>query len=268
MKHEKNTRKKKIRKACVYLKYLMPAISAVTVFVLCLVPTFRFQYDDTVREVQSIFGNAAVARSSVGVVAKTAAAQQNAATLALAGRVNVLVIALYAAAALMLISALILAVMTLCAYRFPPESSSANRVKLWLRFLIPGRAVHFIICLLPILPTLYPHILKSLYERYSAQYLADGEYKFLEITVVPTWIDPLIAAAALAIISIFFFILARDWEGMYKMDMFREFTPDYAARRGRHSAGASAGVSGNGDYDGDTDSGADTGEDDEYHFFS
>lgn len=223
VKHEKLTAKKKLRLVCIYLKYLLPALSALLVLILCAVPTFRFSYDETVRQAQSIFGNAATASQTVAGVKITAAAQEAEATLALAKSVGVLTVAVFASAVLMMILSWFLGGMTLAAYAYPPESPTANRIKLWLKFFIPGRWAHFIICFLPILPTLYPHVLKALYERYMAQYMEDGEYKFLEITVRQTWIDPLIAAAVLAVICVIFFILARDAEGLYRMDMFREY---------------------------------------------
>lgn len=287
MRPERVSRKKRFRIACVYLKYLMPAISAAVVLVLCMVPTFRFSYDDTVRQAQSIFGNAVVAINTVGGVRDTAQIQDAAATLALAKNVNALVIATYASVVLMVILPSVIAIMTLWAYRYPPESSQANRVKLWFRFLVPGRWTHFAACFLPILPTLYPHILKWQYERYAAQYLENGEYKFLEITVKQTWIDPLITAAVLALISVILYIIARDWEGMYRMDMFREFSVETDPPRSRRErstltsrgaylkrkSGAEDEEKKTSDADDDEDEDEDDDDDDEddddsYHMFS
>lgn len=226
-KYRRPSKKVRFRTAAARMKYVLPALSALIVLILCMIPCVEFRNDDTARKPQSILGNAATAEKSYHAVLDGDQSRYEQVDIGLAKDTRVGVIALRVSLWVMMIFSFLLLVMALWCWSYPPDSIEADRVRVWTKFLIPGRWVHFLLCLFPLLPTVYPYyIINRFAEYYRVKPTTDPDAvaEYYEYSIVTRGVNPLIAAAVLVLINIAVFLLVSDWEKIYHVDLFTEYS--------------------------------------------
>lgn len=218
-------------------KYVYPLLSALLVLLLCFVPCVEFRNDDTAREPQSILGNAALAEQSYKTVLSAPQDKYEQVDIGLAQDTRVGVIALRVVLWVMMILSALLFGLALWCWRYPAGTIEADRARVWARFFLPGRWVHFLITLLPLLPTVYPYYILNRFEEYyrvkpTTDPNAVAEY--YEYSIVTHPINPLVVAAVLVAVGVVLFLVAADWEKVWGVDLFTDYyRPEPEQKAGR-----------------------------------
>jgi hypothetical protein len=151
---------KKIIKAAVGLKLILPAIAAILALVFSFLPLVRFTVD----------GAEGGAVSAIELLSdmeyeidKNEGVQLDGVSRLFLEDVKVAVAVFYIFAVLSLALSFYLAAMALRALSLPPKSHGANRAKVWLGFVFPRFFVVPVCTLLPLGVTLFPHLIYSYY---------------------------------------------------------------------------------------------------------
>lgn len=205
------------------LKYILPFVCALLVLIVCVIPCVEFRNDDKAKEPQSILGNASLAAESYKKVLAGDAGDYEEVDIALAKDTRLGVILLHVS----LWGALILSFALLCfalwVWRYPAGTIEGDRARVWARFFLPGRWLHFLITLLPIVPTVYPYYLINRFAEYyrvKPSTSPDAKPEYYEYSIVTHGINPLVFAAVLAALAVVVFLIAADWEKVYGVDLF------------------------------------------------
>lgn len=217
------SRSVRVRTFAARAKYVLPAISALLVLIVCLIPCVEFRNDDTAKIPQSILGNARQARESYTKVLGTDPSVYEEVDLALAKDLRAGVIVLHVVLWVMMIFSFLLMILAFRCWSFPVGSIAGDRARLWSRLVIPGRWAHFLLTLLPMIPAAYPYyVLNRFAEYYRVKPAAteNSVAEYYEYSIVTHGINPLVFAAVLAAVNVALFLIAADWEKIYGVDLF------------------------------------------------
>ena len=221
--------KKKLRRGAVLLSDLSPLILFLLAILFCSLPFFRLYNDETVREYQSVFGICASARESSEKTLSASGAQK--VDLALAkelrpvGAVNAVLLTVCG------VLSFLLAAAALSVFGRDPAANATNRIKNAFRVVFPGRWLHYILCLLPVLPLVTPYYVIN---RFSAYYrvkfassaVAALEPEYYEYAVHAYPFNPLVIMILLAVLSLTLAFAAAGWRRALKADLFTFYEPE------------------------------------------
>lgn len=191
------------------LAYLTPLLFALWIWIGAAVPHLWFVYEGEARETLDLFTLVSNTWGQCNAVIETSAStgyEQNFAHLMRAA-----VIVFWVTLILFTFFAVMVSTLSLIAFAMSPTDKYTNRVKRILHLLCPNRITYLILCALPILPTLFAHLLEWSYNTLlgmKVQLYFEGHH------------DLLIAVIGAAL-SIALFLLSLPDQKSERMDMFR-----------------------------------------------
>ena len=216
-----------LRRALVRIKYLSPLTVALFCLILCALPVCRFDVGFDLRRAQSVFNIAS--ESGKRSAATLSASESTDVDVALAGRLRPLPAVTAVIFAVSLIGAAVLAGASVYAFSLPPDSDRCNLFKVRFRFFFPGRWLHFLLLILPAIPTAIPYYVASSFTEYyrvrGVTETATGAQmpEYYTYSVCFAGVNPLIAAGVAVVLSVVLFIAVSGWERAYRLDLFTEF---------------------------------------------
>ncbi len=216
-------RRRRARCAFVYVKFMFPVFCIVLASVLCFMPCYRLANDETERVAQSVFGLVSVtARTSSATLAS--AGERDKAEVALAKSLRIGLAVFWAVLAAEIIFAAVYLVFAVLIWSAPPESPRANVLKLRMKILIPGRWAPALSGAASVIPLSLPYyILNRFAHYYRISGFIDRNPEYYTYSMSFEHFDPLAVAAAAALISLAVLLIGREWDGMYRLDLFRHF---------------------------------------------
>lgn len=203
---------KKIIKAAVGLKLILPAIAAILALVFSFLPLVRFTVDGAERGAVSAIELLSDMEYEID---KNEGVQLDGVSRLFLEDVKVAVAVFYIFAVLSLVLSFYLAAMALRALSLPPKSHGANRAKVWLGFVFPRFFVVPICTLLPLGVTLFPHLIYSYYVTwfgYETKFtLGGGAYAGV------------VAVLLLFVIDAALFAITYKAEREHQLDMWEKY---------------------------------------------
>ncbi len=216
-------RRKRARCLFVRFKFLSPVICVVIMAVLCFMPNYRLANDETERVSQSAAG-LAVSSERTSAATLEMADKCDKVDIALARSLRIGAAVFWAVFAIEVISALVYAVFAVLIWSAPPCSPRANILKLRMKILFPGRWAPVLNGLLTVLPPLFPYyVLDRFKNYYLLKTFTDQNPVYYEYSMSFSGFNPVLAAAAAAALMLILQFIGREWDGMYKLDLFRHF---------------------------------------------
>lgn len=203
---------KKIIKAAVGLKLILPAIAAILALVFSFLPLVRFTVDGAERGAVSAIELLSDMEYEID---KNEGVQLDGVSRLFLEDVKVAVAVFYIFAVLSLVLSFYLAAMALRALSLPPKSHGANRAKVWLGFVFPRFFVVPVCTLLPLGVTLFPHLIYSYYVTwfgYETKFtLGGGAYAGV------------VAVLLLFVIDAALFAITYKAEREHQLDMWEKY---------------------------------------------
>ncbi len=207
----KTSRRHRLERGLVWLKYLSPAILTLVSWFSCLVKCIRFNDGETLRSLQSV--NDMVSQALRGVSSFDSAKDDEYTAL--------LANALEPAADFYVWSFIIAAVLSLYMLVFAiatlpgdPLSPATNRAKIWFKTFFPSKILLIPALILPVYPTFMPYIIRYLFFKY---YVMDS------LTLTAARFNPAVVVTVLAVILLAVFFIAIPFERRHRMDPFKRY---------------------------------------------
>jgi hypothetical protein len=203
---------KKIIKAAVGLKLILPAIAAILALVFSFLPLVRFTVDGAERGAVSAIELLSDMEYEID---KNEGVQLDGVSRLFLEDVKVAVAVFYIFAVLSLALSFYLAAAALRALSLPPKSHGANRAKVWLGFVFPRFFIVPVCTLLPLGVTLFPHLIYSYYVTwfgYETKFtLGGGAYAGV------------VAVLLLFVIDAALFAITYKAEREHQLDMWEKY---------------------------------------------
>jgi hypothetical protein len=203
---------KKIIKAAVGLKLILPAIAAILALVFSFLPLVRFTVDGAERGAVSAIELLSDMEYEID---KNEGVKLDGVSRLFLEDVKVAVAVFYIFAVLSLALSFYLAAAALRALSLPPKSHGANRAKVWLGFVFPRFFIVPVCTLLPLGVTLFPHLIYSYYVTwfgYETKFtLGGGAYAGV------------VAVLLLFVIDAALFAITYKAEREHQLDMWEKY---------------------------------------------
>ncbi len=207
----KTSRRHKLERGLVWLKYLSPAILTLCSWLCCLVKCVRFHDGETLYNLQSV--NDMVTQAIKGAQSFDPAADDSYTALlanALEPVTNLYVWA-FIISAVIAVYMIVFAIATLTG---DPLSPSVNRAKIWFKTFFPSKLFMLPALTLPVFPAFMPYIIRYLFFKY---YVMD------DLSVTAARFNPAVAVTILAGIFLALFFIAIPFERRHRMDVFKRY---------------------------------------------
>ena len=214
---------KNARSLFVRIKFMSPVMCVLIMVVLCFLPNYRLANDETERVPQSAIG-LAVSSARTSALTLKMADKGDKVDVALAKSLRVGDACFWIVFAVEIMLALIYASFAALIWSAPPCSSRSNILKLKMKVLFPGRWAPVANGLFAFVPLLLPYyILDRFKNYYLLKSFADQNPVYYDYSISFRGFNPLIVAAAASAFMLVLQFVGREWDGMYKLDLFRNF---------------------------------------------
>ena len=220
--------KNRLRRFCVWQKYLLPFAETVLVWALCALPLWRFSTGDgEIREYQSLFTLLRKIGDAVSATLEKSNAEP--ADLLLAKSLRPVPWVFWILMAAVTLSAVVLLCFAAAGLTKDPVSDACNRVKVKFRMLFPGKVWHFLLPVLTALPFCIPYYVLN---RFSQYYAVQGNtetqtggqtFTYYNYSLRVNGINPLLLAGIIAAVACILYFAVIPWERSQKMDMYRYY---------------------------------------------